>query len=326
MKKLFLILTVALCFCAANKATAQVVASGQTGDCTWTLTGPDGNYTLTISGTGAMEDYVEESPPWYSYQNSIRILIIEQGVTTIGDRAFAGCSDLTGALTIPNSVMTIGDMAFFNCFGLTGSLIIPNSVTTIGEYTFYSCNGFTSVTTGNSVTTIGYYAFSACHGLTSVTVGNSVTTIGESAFYNCDGLTEMYVQAATPPSVSYGAFDSVPKSIPVYVCGSVEAYQNASRWREFTNIVYGCVGIEDVSLENGVTLYPNPATDYINIVLPEHVSYAGFTLCDMQGRVLIRREIGNRAEISVGGLAAGVYLYNMTTERQQYRGKIVIRN
>ncbi|MDR1112465.1 MAG: T9SS type A sorting domain-containing protein, partial [Bacteroidales bacterium] len=156
--------------------------------------------------------------------------------------------------------------------------------------------------------------------------GNSVTTIEYWAFAWCNGLTEIYVQTEVPPLIDYNTFDGVSKSIPVYVCGLVEAYQNANYWREFTNIVYGCVGIEDISLENSVTLYPNPATDRINIVLPEHVSYAGFTLCDMQGRVLIRREIGNRTEISVSSLAAGVYLYNMATERREYRGKIIIRN
>jgi hypothetical protein len=57
MKKLFIILAAALCFCAGNKATSQNVASGTTGSCTWALTRTSDNYALTISGTDAMVNY-----------------------------------------------------------------------------------------------------------------------------------------------------------------------------------------------------------------------------------------------------------------------------
>ncbi|MDR1023033.1 MAG: leucine-rich repeat protein [Prevotellaceae bacterium] len=212
------------------------VASGATGDCTWTLTGTDQDYTLTISGSGAMADYMQLvelatnitfiTVPWSKYLNSIKTVVIREGVTTIGDYAFASCSGLTG-LTIPNSVTTIGDYAFASCSGLTGinvnagnsnyssadgvlfnknkteliaypagktgNYAIPNSVTTIGVGAFVGSSGLTGVTIPNSVTTIGGFAFRDCSGLASVTIGNSVTTIGNYAFQDCSGLASVTI-------------------------------------------------------------------------------------------------------------------------------------
>jgi len=97
----------------------------------WHLTN-DG--VLTISGKGIMENYTFRSP-WSKY--SVKRVIIGDGVTTIGESAFRGCSSLT-SVTIPNSVTTIGDNAFSGCSSLT-SVTIPNSVTTIGDDAFYGC-------------------------------------------------------------------------------------------------------------------------------------------------------------------------------------------
>ena len=122
---------------------------------------------------------------------------IPNSVTTIGDRAFGGCTGLT-SIIIPNSVTRIGQYAFNVCTGLT-SITIPNSVTSIGQYAFNGCSGLTSITIPSSVTTIGDYAFRGCSGLTSITIPSSVTTIGGSAFNSCslsslnlpEGLTEI---------------------------------------------------------------------------------------------------------------------------------------
>ena len=101
------------------------------GNLTWTLTA-DG--TMTISGKGAMkEDYNTYYSPAYDNEN-IKKVVIEDGVTSIGEYAFSGCRSLTD-ITIPGSVTSIGDSAFRNCTGLT-SVTIPDSVTSIGDCAF----------------------------------------------------------------------------------------------------------------------------------------------------------------------------------------------
>ena len=160
---------------------------------------------------------------------------IPDGIESIAVYAFFCCSGLT-SVTIPNSVTSIGNDAFRGCTGLT-SVTISNSVTSIGGYAFRDCSGLTSVTIPNSVTSIGVAAFYDCTGLTSVTIGNSVTSIGDAAFSNCTGLTTITCAAMTPPVCGSGAFEEVPKSIPLYVpFGSEDAYRMAAVWKDFTNI------------------------------------------------------------------------------------------
>lgn len=170
-------------------------ASVHTGSC-----GPNVTYSLdtttgvlTISGTGAMYDY----SPWASKQSYIKRVIIEDGVTTIGDSAFKWCTSLS-SVTIGNTVLNIGDYAFFRC-GKLSSLSIPDSVTSIGYRAFDGCTNLSSVVIGNSVTSIGDYAFHECTSLSSITIGNSVRNIGEGAFWLCESLTELLI----PGSVVY---------------------------------------------------------------------------------------------------------------------------
>ena len=162
----------------------DVLASGSCGDMTYTIFS---DMTMVISGKGTLKDF---STDFYTdYFESIKKVIIEDGVTSIGDYAFAYCSGLT-SITMPNSVTAIGDHAFAGCEGLT-SITIPNRLTTISAYAFAYCSGLTSITIPNSVTAINDHAFAYCDGLTSITIPNSVTTIGAYAFADCSGLSSV---------------------------------------------------------------------------------------------------------------------------------------
>ncbi len=178
----------------AIATTGDVVASGVCGDdLTWVL---DGDYVLTISGTGEMDDanvsgddpddLTVDGCPWYEYHASIKEVVIESSVTSIGMYAFYNCSALT-EITIPDSVSSIGALAFFLCTSLT-SVEIPNGVTDIQICTFENCESLTSVTIPDSVTSIGEAAFSFCTSLTSVEIPDSVTSIEINAFYCCSAL------------------------------------------------------------------------------------------------------------------------------------------
>ena len=172
MKKLckpMLVVCLALILCAflmPNISQAAEVASGSCGESvTWAL---DDTGILTVSGSGAMADYASPSAsPWYSQRESIKTIIVEDGVTSIGFYAFYYCSSLTN-LTIPDSVTSIGDWAFYYCSSLT-NLTIPDSVTSIGDAAFYNCIS-----------------------LTNLTIPESVTSIGDFAFYYCDALSDVY--------------------------------------------------------------------------------------------------------------------------------------
>lgn len=169
----------------------DAATSGTCGEnLTWVL---DCDGVLTISGTGAMYDYVigYEYAPWHENRANVTSVVIGVGVTSIGYAAFYFCSSLTN-VTIPDSVTSIGDVAFKSCGRLT-SVTIPNSVTFIGSQAFDNCQGLTDVTIGDNVTTIGSSAFYSCYNLTRVTIPSSVTFIGYHAFYNCRGLTDVTI-------------------------------------------------------------------------------------------------------------------------------------
>ncbi len=133
--------------------------------------GANRNNVVIPNGVTTIGDYAFAN-------NNLTNVIIPDSVTTIGDHAFANNS-LT-SVSIPNNVTSMGEFAFANN-NLT-SVLIPNSLTTIGDYVFHT-NNLTNVTIPDSVTSIGNSAF-ARNSLTSVSIPNSVTSIGDCAFNN----------------------------------------------------------------------------------------------------------------------------------------------
>lgn len=113
-------------------------------------------------------------------------------VTSIGDKAFDGCTFLT-SVTIPSSVTNIGYKAFCAAGFQFTSVVIPNSVVNIGKKAFSLNLKLSSVTIGTNVKKIGDGAFSSCNSLTSVTIPNSVTSIGDEAFWDCKSLTHVII-------------------------------------------------------------------------------------------------------------------------------------
>ena len=120
----------------------------------------------------------------------LAIVNIGKNVSRIGNSAFYYCDLKT--IEIPEGVTTIGDGAFAECYKLT-SVTIPNSVITIGSSAFSYCYKLSSVTIPNSVTTIGASAFSWCETLTSIEIPSSVTSIGSTLFEGCKVLATITV-------------------------------------------------------------------------------------------------------------------------------------
>ncbi len=117
----------------------------------------EGNVPLSI-GAG---DEIRKISTFNGLSSSI--VIIKEGLTSIGSWAFRNCSNLT-SITIPEGVTSIEDSTFDGCSSLT-SITIPEGVTSIGSSAFHNCSSLKSVTVPSSVTSMGAYAFDLCSSL-----------------------------------------------------------------------------------------------------------------------------------------------------------------
>ena len=170
-------------------ARPALVASGKCGDSAkWTL---DADGVLTITGAGPMADYGAYGPWYIAHLTDIKKVVVQEGVTTIGDHAFANLSYVT-SVTIPSSITSIGAHAFEKC-RLGGAVTLPEGLTAIGDFAF-SGSGMASLTLPESLRTIGNSAFLCCS-LRELTIPDGVTSIGTGAFCNAS-LTSVKLPAS----------------------------------------------------------------------------------------------------------------------------------
>ena len=196
----------------------EVTDSGACGEnLTWSLE----NGVLTISGTGAMTDWdVQFDVPWYDQRTTISEIVLPDGLTSIGDYAFYGCSSLTG-VTIPEGVIGINSHAFTGCSSLA-SVTIPSSILGIGDSAFDGCDQVTKVyiedldwwlwlpdsdgrslphgdlylngklveelIVPDSITAIRHSMFKNMRGLLQLSLPYGLLEVGDSAMENCSGL------------------------------------------------------------------------------------------------------------------------------------------
>ena len=269
---------------------SESATSGTTGDCKWAYDAFA--KTLTIYGNGKMEDYFYEiDTPWYEFKNSIDSIVIENGVTAIGDFAFNNCTTVS-KVTIPESVTRIGEKAFICCHKLDGVYITSlkawcNIDFVIGYYApdnKLECSSNPLVYGGNlylngkpvrdlviseDVKRLGgysasigdtgeseYYAspFIGCKCIESVTIPDSAISIGEWAFYGCTSLTNALI-------------------------GNSVAY--VGEWA-----FYGCTSLTSVTIGNSVETIGEYAfsrcSSLTEITIPDSVTEIGecaFTEC-----------------------------------------------
>ena len=276
-----------------------IVASGTCGDnLTWKL---DDEGTLTISGKGAMTEWVDsDSAPWKTYSNTINKVVIQPGVTSIGKEAFSWCKNLR-SITIPEGVTSIKNGAFYGCGALTSvtipesvtsiedsvfagcglrSITIPEGVTSIGEYAFYACENLKSITIPKSVTSIERYAFQRCSSLKSITIPEGVTSIENMAFYECSSLMSITIPEGVT-SIGDSAFEacrgltsiSLPES--VIKIGNY-AFKSTALTGKFV-IPSGVTKIGDGLFENCQKLTEVVIPDGITFIGPYAFKYTGIT-------------------------------------------------
>lgn len=180
LKVLSAMLCIVLLLSAMPLTSFAVTASGTCGEnVSWYFDSENGQ--LTISGTGDMKDfsYYRDIPWREQYNDKIKTVLIEDGVTSIGSNAFTECINLN-QVSIGNSVTKIGCDAFRGCENLA-EITVPDSVLTIGSYAFSDCAALKKASLGNGVTQIDYGAFFGCANLKGFSMPANTDT--NSLFY-----------------------------------------------------------------------------------------------------------------------------------------------
>ena len=227
-----------------------------------------------------------------SFRNqNIESYVIPSSVTSIGDRAFYGCSSLS-EIVIPSSVTSIGDRAFYGCRSLS-EIVIPSCVTSIGKGAFRGCYSLSEIVIPSSVTSIGDWAFSFCDSLSEIVIPSSVTSIGDSAFSGCRSLSEIVIPSSVT-SIGDRAFSrcfslkyiSIPKSV-IGLNGNPFAEWNGKLECLSPNFVY-----EDDVLFNKdksrIISFRNQNIE--SYVIPSSVTSIGkgaFSYCDSLSEIVI---------------------------------------
>lgn len=204
-------------------------AAGDGSGVTWQLTentDDPSTYTLTIRGSGAMEDYLMSShQPWRSFRDQITSVVVSPGVTSIGNLAFTRFSKLIH-VDIADSVVSIGEQAFSDCSRLT-DITVPQSVTYIGVNAFDSCTNLSSITLStNNITSIRSHTFSGCSKLSSIVIPDGVTSIQSGAFFNCTKLTSITIPGSVT-SIGSNVFDGCTSLNDIRYSGTSESVISA---------------------------------------------------------------------------------------------------
>jgi len=297
MKKTFKILTMTFCFCMVAftvKTTAQtIIDQGTCGsDLTWILTD---DYTLTISGSGEMN----EGTPWLPHRDKIKTLIINDGVTSIGQESFVAHSQLN-SVNIGNAVTMISSFAFTGCRKLT-SIKIPNSVITIGTCAFFDCR------------------------LLTVNIGNSVKEIKYEAFAYGEIIDTFSCKANIPPTLYQNVFSTTHRLL-IVPCGTLSAYQESDWGNYFSNIIEDCNSVNEMPRNKKIDVYPNPNTGELQITNYE-LRVKNIEVFDINGKKQKTESRKQKAEgeivIDISHLPAGIYFVKVLTEQGEIVEKIV---
>ncbi len=265
--------------------------------------------TLTVSGTGDMEDFSDSSDaPWYVNKSGITAVIVEDGVTSVGDNAFSSYTALK-TVHIGKDVVSVGNYAFESCRMLSKVTFGDESaLQIIGRSAFEYCGGLTSFTVPENVNKINSYCFDSCYSLAEV---YNKSALNIQAGKTANGFIAYFAQNVyTPESGASiltetedgvymnidgeGCFLKASDKVNVDVASSyTDANGNTVNVKSiYSNAFYGRYDIKSVNIAQGIKDIGESAfygcTALENIVIPSTVVKIGakaFSLCSKLGTV-----------------------------------------
>lgn len=196
--------------------------------------------TLIITGNGEMCDSKFNSL-WHN--ESITHVIIEDGVTKLGNHAFSGCIGLK-LVEIGNTVTNIGEYAFRDCISLT-SVQLPESIIEISSCAFYGCSNLENINIPRRTKILGSSVFAQCIKLKLIILPESVRRIGSSLYYIWDNrqsygnnLESVINESVVPQNIPKDCFEYIWEKTKLYVPSSaLNLYKNTPGWKSFKTIL-----------------------------------------------------------------------------------------
>lgn len=220
------------------------------------------DHVLTISGTGEMPSYLgSENPPWYSYRDQIERIVVEDGISVLGDYSFSGCSSVT-SVSLPNSLNELGAGCFFLCLKLE-TINLPSSIHTFKESAFYYCSSLTTITIPEGVTELtASNLFDQCNSLTSITLPSTLKKLGGDYFSNTFyHISNIYFNGTLKQwlNISFGSSLPMTSACNLYINGEK---------------------LVNLTLPEGIVNIPNRAFQYVqldSVSIPDSVVNIGDT-------------------------------------------------
>lgn len=275
-----LIFAVALLLCCLTVTASAEVYSGKCGD--YAYWGYDPNtQTLTISGEGNVRNKVDG---YWEYRSKIKTIIIQEGITSLGDRAFEGYAAVSEVM-LPKSLRIIGSRAFWGCSSLS-TITLSEGLIWIEEEAFYYCDSLRTIELPNTVREIGEWAF-RYSGLNSITIPESIEVIGENCFQNC--VLENIILPGKDITYESGVFSycknlksiTIPEGITTLGESMFEGsgLTDIKLPQSLTNIksrVFRyCIGLKKISLPDNITMLSHEVfkdSGLESVTIPESIT------------------------------------------------------
>lgn len=283
----------------------------------WNLDTEEG--ILNIKGNGS----ISSNSGFKSYKESIRHVIIEPGITSIGPEIFFEFENIE-SIEIPDTVNSIGMQAFVWCRNIK-EIIIPEGVRNIYESTFWGCESLENLVLPSTITSIGEDAFYACRSLKKLVLPDGITSMAESAFWACYGLEEINIPKGM-------------KEIPVNCFSSCTALKKVILHDKLEIIgeeaFDGCSALAEIEIPESVRVINDYAfwgcSSLKNVVIPGSVMNFGNTVFGNCAKLSSIKFTGNPPEFAKEAFKSTktTLLYRLgnsewtSSVRQQYGGTV----